>query len=59
MKISKNVSRNILMMAVETCAETDCPSGQYNESTAGLIISTVVYVKCYTLELSIIIAPDE
>ena len=47
------------MMAVETCAETDCPSGQYNESTAGLIISTVVYVKRYTLELSIIIAPDE
>ena len=47
------------MMAVENYAETDYPSGQYNESTAGLIISTVVYVKFYTLELSIMIAPDE
>ena len=47
------------MIAVENCAETGYPSGQYNESTAGLIISTVVYAKCYTLELSIIIAPDE
>ena len=47
------------MMAVETCAETDCTSGQYKESTAGLIISAVVYVKFYTLELSIMIALDE